>query len=87
MCLACQKSTKNTPMAKKSECGYLYTELTNLDLQILDMYKVNKDAQLLGVNKTLRTWITNLYKECPPSADLNVIREFIKDEYSKYYPE
>lgn len=87
MCLACQKSTKNTPMLKKSECGYLFTEITNLDLQILDMYKVSKDANLLEVNRTLRTWITNLSRECPPSDELNTVREYINNEYPKYFPE
>lgn len=87
MCLACQKSTKSTPMRKKSECDYLFTELTNLDLKILDLYKANKDANLLGVNKTLRTWITNLSRECPPTDELNVIRYFIEDEYPKHFPD
>ena len=87
MCLACQKSTASTPMKKKSECGYLFTELTNLDLQVLDLYKINKDANLLGVNKTLRSWITALNRECPPSDELNVVREFIRNEYPKYFPE
>lgn len=86
MCVTCQKSTKFTPMMKKSECGYLHTELSNLDLQILDMYKVSKDDNLIEVNKTLRAWITNLSRECPPSSDLNVIREFINNEYPKYFP-
>ena len=87
MCLTCQKSTKNTPMLKKSECGYLFTELTNLDLQVLDMFKVSKDENLIGVNKTLRTWISSLSRECPPGDELNIVREFIRDEYPKYYPE
>lgn len=85
MCLGCQKTTVSTKRVKKSECGYLFSELSNLDLQILDLFKVTKDSKLLETNKTLRSWITNLPNECPPSSDLEIIRDYIEDEYPKHF--
>lgn len=85
MCLGCQKSNSVNKRVKKSECGHLYTELSNLDLQILDLFKVTKDTSLIQVNKTLRNWINNLSNECPPSEDLKIIREYIEYEYPKHF--
>lgn len=85
MCLGCQKTNVSTKLRKKSECNHLYTELASLDLQILDLFKVTKDANLIETNKTLRTWISNLSNECPPIEDLKIIREYIEYEYPKHF--
>ena len=85
MCVTCRSSRVSNKIESKSNCKYLYTELVSLDLKVLDIYKLNKDSNLLGLNKTLRTWINNLRNECPPSEDLTTIREYIDNEHTKYF--
>lgn len=86
MCVGCSTS-RNAKRIQKKECQYLYTELANLDLKTVDIYKKNKDIHVKEVNTILRAWIRDLKNQCPPSDELNIVRKFIEDEYPKYYPE
>ena len=86
MCVSCQKTNRTVSKKDNSRvCSYLYTELTNLDFQVLDLFKRTKESQYREVNATLRGWINNLNNDCPPYEDLSLIREFIEDEYPKYF--
>lgn len=87
MCVGCTSNRNQKARRKEPECQYLFTELSNLDLKIIDMFKISKDNNFLPINKLLTGWIKNLTNECPPTDELNIVREYIENEYPKYFPE
>lgn len=75
MCLKCKQSQKT--YIHRSDCMSMYSELVNLDLQVLDKFSKTKDTDLLLVNKQLRVWISNLSVQCPPLEELALVKTVI----------
>ncbi|MCA9749283.1 MAG: hypothetical protein KC414_09260 [Romboutsia sp.] len=90
-CLSKKNVTKNRAIKSSTistrrdiGCMNMYEELKNIDLVIIKILKENKDSILIQANKQLRKWINNLNIKCPNEYEINVIKEYINNEYSEY---
>ena len=81
-----KKSSTTTSSSQESVCGYMYNELLELDLKAIELLKDHSDSILTQMSAQLRTWIRNLKNECPESNELEIITEYINNEYSEYNP-
>lgn len=79
MCLKCKSNKASVNRLKKS-CMHLYNEIVEYDLKTVKIYSKTKDPKFLNINQQLRTWISSLQRECPPTESLNMIKEII-DNY------
>lgn len=92
-CLSSNKSSSSsssktrvaiTSSNESTSCEDKYIELLNLDLKVVEILRKHKDELLKETSVKLREWIRNLKRECPDENELQVITEFIENEYTKY---
>lgn len=75
----------NAGTAKRSStvgCNNMYDALSQLDKDIVRIYKQNARLgelgyETLGKQRTLRIWMADLPKGCPPEAELSELRTWI----------
>lgn len=77
---------KNTSSNKQeSICAHKYSELATLDLKIIQLLKITKDSILVESSQQLRKWIKDLDNGCPNSFELEIVTEYVDNEYTKYF--
>lgn len=70
---------------KISVCSDRYKELLDLDVKIITLLRKIKDDILTASSLNIRKWIRNLDRECPDEDELNIIKEYTENEYTKYF--
>lgn len=78
------KSSTQTTSSVQSVCGHKYNELLTLGLLVLKILKITGDTILKEANTQILNWVRNLDKECPDEYEVNVIKEYIENEYPEY---
>lgn len=89
MCVSCRKNkgkvqSEFTPNG--NGCVDKRTEIDMLNSRLLDIYSKGKDSLALDALKTVRIWALNILINCPEEDELEVMRKYVEDEYTKYFP-
>lgn len=66
-------------------CLYMYEELHQLELKVIELLKDHSDPILTDFNKKLRVWVRNLEVACPNEEELNIVRDYVENEYTEYF--
>ena len=89
MCVTCRKNKgKSVPQKEFSGTGCVEkrTELESIHYKLLDIYSISKDPDVLIAIGEVRSWIIYILVHCPDEEDINVLRIFTENEYTKYFP-
>lgn len=79
-------TTTTTPLKSSINCDITYEEIRDLDLKVLQILRKEKDDFLMQINRQLIYWFRNINNECPNLEEYNIIKQYVENEYTKYYP-